>query len=74
MSLKKLGEKAGSWKTTAAGVLVALGALFNAGGSALDGNPETVADWPAALALCAVAVGLFMARDNDVTSKGAGAE
>jgi len=74
MDVKEIGKGAGSWKTTAAGVFVALAAVLTQASAALDGNPETIADWSAVLVAVSAAVGLFMARDNDVSSEDAGAK
>lgn len=71
--MKDLGKNAGSWKTTAAGVFAALGALGSALSAALDSDPATVADWPLVGVAIAAAVGLFVSRDNDVSSEDAGA-
>lgn len=67
---------AGSVKTTKAGLLLSLGVLLVALGHALDGNPNTVVDWPAVVEyggyLMAAVGGLLnglWARDDTVTSE-----
>ena len=63
-----------SWKTTAAGVAAIVIAICGAIDAERDGNPDTRADWGAVVALIAAgAIGIF-SRDNNVTSKQAGAE
>lgn len=53
-----------NWRTTAAGVAAALGAVGTALAAMLDADPATVPNWPATGALLAAAVGLFMAADS----------
>jgi len=61
-----------SWKTTLAG----LGVLFSALGAALqaqfDGDPATVPDWAVVVTALFAAVGLLLARDNDMKSPESG--
>ena len=61
-----------SWRTTAAGI----GAMLIAAGGALsatfDNDPSTVADWTAVIAAFIAGFGLIFARDNKVSSEGAG--
>jgi len=61
-----------SWRTTAAGI----GAMLIAAGGALsatfDNDPSTVADWTAVIAAFIAGFGLIFARDNMVSSEGAG--
>jgi hypothetical protein len=66
-----------SWKTTAAGILIAIAAIATAAGALLDGDPATTVDME--LLLTAVmgglaAAGLIAARDNDKTSEDTGAK
>lgn len=63
-----------SWQTTLGGVLLFGGTLAVAIGAAIDGNPETVANWGSVAAALPVMLALFAARDNSVSSKDAGAE
>lgn len=63
-----------SWKTTLAGIgaaLVAIGAALEA---QFDGDPATAADWGIVITAIIAAVGLWLARDNDVSSERAGAK
>jgi len=59
----------GSWRTSTAG----LGAIHIALGSALsaqfDSDPTTLPDWGATIAAIIAGVGLFAARDKNVTSE-----
>lgn len=57
-------------KTTLAGVVAALAALFAAIHAQIDTNPETVANWPETVAIMAAALGLAFARDFNITSEG----
>lgn len=61
-----------SWRTTVAGI----GAMLIAAGGALsatfDNDPSTVADWTAVIAAFIAGFGLIFARDNKVSSEGAG--
>lgn len=63
-----------SWKTTVAG----LGTILAAVGGALtlffDGKPETNPDWTIVIAAVITGLGLIFARDNNDTSKNAGAK
>lgn len=63
-----------SWKTTLAAIFAVLVPILNALRMLWDGDPATVADWtPLAVAL-PIAIGLFSARDDDVTSEESGAQ
>lgn len=64
-----------SWKTTLAGILAIVGAgITMIANPILDGNPDTVPQIAEFFSIAAAGlVGLF-ARDNDVTSREAGAE
>lgn len=53
-----------NWKTTAAGVAAALGALLTAAGALLDADPATQPNWPLVFSLGSVAVGLVLAKDH----------
>lgn len=57
-----------SWKTTAAGVLSLVALICSAVSALLDSDPETNPDWNS-VATAAVAVGVMVARDNNVSSK-----
>ncbi len=63
-----------SWKTTALGVSAFITVASQAATALLDNDPLTLADWPAVVAAGIFMVGLILARDNNVTSKQAGAE
>lgn len=64
----------GSWKTSVAGICMALSMLFGEASNLLDGKPETpVSIENVMFGLSALFMGLT-ARDNDVSSKQAGAE
>ena len=58
-----------SWKTTAAGIAGFLAVLAPNVQSVLDNDPATVANWGAVIAALTVAIGLFFARDKDVSSE-----
>jgi len=62
----------GSWRTTAAAIVLALAAVFSAGGAMLDDDPSTNPNWSMVMAEVAAAGGLFAARDNKVSSEEAG--
>ena len=63
-----------SWKTTVAGVLTAIIPVLNAVQAFIDGDPATVPDWGLAIAAVTAGLGLFFARDNNVSSEEAGAK
>lgn len=63
-----------SWKTTTAGIAAAVAAIANAVANHFDGDPATKAEWGLVIAAVTAAVGLFKARDNDVSSEDAGAK
>ena len=54
------------WKTTTAAILGMLTAVFTQIGAALDGNPETVANWNIVLPAIVACFGLLFAKDADV--------
>lgn len=56
---------AGSWKTTAVAVLIAVVAIANALIAMWDGDPATMPDWNVAVTALIAAVGLFLAKDGD---------
>lgn len=58
-----------SWKTTLAGLLVFVGVLITQYQNTLDADPTTVFSWEAVVAAFGVFVGLFFARDKNVTSE-----
>jgi len=63
-----------SWKTTAAGIAVAVGIICAQLGNVLDSDPATTFDYSAiAAALGALGLGWF-SRDKDVSSKQSGVE
>lgn len=66
---------AGSWRTTAAGLVTVLTAF---GGMVLtpmlDDKPETVPMWAEFVPMAITAMGLLFARDNKVSSEAAGAK
>lgn len=64
----------GSWKTSTAAILSFLVILFSAALSLLDEDPKTNPDIGALSAAGTLAIGVFFARDNDVTSEQAGAK
>jgi hypothetical protein len=53
-----------NWKTTAAGLLVVIGAACSQAVAVLDGNPETVANWNLVLASIPAAFGFIFAKDS----------
>ena len=62
-----------SWKTTSAGI----GAILAAVGVAITQSGEngvSSIDWAALIPAVIAAIGLFFARDNNVTSEQAGAK
>ncbi len=63
-----------SWKTSLLGVLTIVGALCAAGVALLDGDPATNPSWAITGTAFMTGLGLMQARDNDKTSKDAGAE
>jgi hypothetical protein len=58
-----------SWKTTTAGIAAAVAAIANAISAQFDGDPATNPEWGLVIAAVSAAVGLFKARDNDVSSE-----
>ncbi len=64
-----------SWKTTAAGVVAAIGILITLiANPLLDSDPATLPSWWSGIAAAAGALGIgWFARDNNVTSEEAGA-
>jgi len=63
-----------SWKTTVAGILAALVLVAGQAQALLDDDPETVVNWNIVVGAIVTAVGLLMARDNNVTSEESGAK
>jgi hypothetical protein len=61
-----------SWKTTTAGIAAAVAAIANALSNHFDGDPATTAEWGLVIAAVTAAIGLFKARDNDVSSEDEG--
>jgi len=61
-----------SWKTTVCGILALVIAVATAAKALLDGDPNTVPNWEIVAGSVMAAIGLFVARDNDVTSEDAG--
>lgn len=57
-----------SWKTTAAAIAAAIGAIGTALAAMLDADPATLPDWGIVGTLVIASVGLFFARDNDKSS------
>jgi len=57
-----------SWKTTAAGIAMILGAVSSIVVALLDGNPATSPNWEVALAAIAGGVGLIFAKDRNVSN------
>lgn len=69
------GAVTGSWKTTVAGGLIALGFILPAIAAWLDEDPNTIPNWGTALWSAAGALGLgAAARDSDKSSESSGAE
>ena len=63
-----------SWQTTLAGIIAGLIILLTQLGNLIDGDPETVLTWERiVVALGIMGIGAF-ARDNNKTSKTAGAK
>jgi hypothetical protein len=62
----------GSWKTTVAAVAGFVALVAGQTVAQFDQDPATVADWGAVLAALPVLIGLFYARDHDVSSEAAG--
>ena len=52
-----------NWKTTAAAILGLLAIAATQGAAALDGNPDTVANWALVLASVPACIGLIFAKD-----------
>ena len=57
-----------SWKTTVAGILLIVGAVALQLGYLMDSDPETVFSIEAIM-VAVTGAGLFVARDNNVTSE-----
>lgn len=64
----------GSWRTSLAGALSALGILLPAIAAAIDGNPATDPNWGMVIPAVIGSIGLLFARDNKVSSEAAGAK
>lgn len=63
-----------SWRTTVAGAITALVMALPEIGHAIDGSPDTIADWNVVATGVTIFVALFAARDNLVSSEKAGAK
>lgn len=63
-----------SWRTTIFGAGGLLVVVANTVSALLDGDPLTNPDWSAVAGVVSIAIGLFFARDNKVTSEAAGAK
>lgn len=63
-----------SWKTTLAGIMSFITLSWTQVQFLLDTDPLTNPDWGIIIGAVTVLSGLLFARDNDVTSKEAGAE
>lgn len=61
-----------SRKTSIAGMLTVLGAVFSAIGLMMDGDPVTNPDWMAVAAAVIAGLGLIFARDADKSSQESG--
>jgi hypothetical protein len=59
----------GSWKTSTAGVCAFVGAVAYALHAHYDSDPFTVPQWEGVAAGFFAMIGLFAARDNNVTSE-----
>lgn len=69
------GALKGNWKTTLAGVCIALSFVLPALAAWLDNDPNTIPNWGTALWSAAGALGLgAAARDSDKSSETSGAE
>jgi len=53
-----------SWRTTATGVLMILGAVIAIGKPLLDNDPVTLPNWEAAYAAIIAGIGFIAARDQ----------
>lgn len=63
-----------SWRTTLFGAGGLTSVLVPALNALLDGDPATVPNWEAVIPVAIMAIGLFFARDNKVTSESVGAK
>ena len=62
----------GSWKTTTASVLTLVVPVLNNLIAMWDADPATEPNWAIVAAMVPVVVGLFFARDKDVSSEAQG--
>ncbi len=69
---KLMKSVSSSWKTTVAGIALAVSQLANAVNMLFDGNPDTNPDWNAVILAVIAAIGLFAARDSDKSSEDSG--
>ena len=63
-----------SWKTTAAGIVAGLSILLAQASTLLDEDSKTNPSWTEVVAALGMLGVGFFARDNNVTSKAAGAK
>lgn len=63
-----------NWKTTAAAILGAIGAVSVAAAAALDNDPTTTADWFGAVQAIGAALALFGFTAQGILAKDADAE
>ena len=66
--MNALKVAAANWKTTLAAFLAAVVAIAKAVMAMIDADPLTQPDWTLVVTLLIAAVGLFFARDADLTS------
>lgn len=62
-----------SWKTTLAGIMGFIVAAWGQLQLLIDDLPNTTPDWGVIVAAFILMIGLFTARDSDVSSEDAGA-
>ena len=74
MNMVKKKVFSGSWKTTTAGICCALSILFGEVSNLLDGKPETFVNIEQVFVGVSMLMMGLTARDNDVSSKKAGAD
>jgi hypothetical protein len=63
-----------SWRTSLAGLGTILAAVGVAVTALTDGDPATIPDWGIVITAVIAGIGLFLARDNNVSSESAGAK
>lgn len=73
MAYPSYNQKKKSWKTSTAAIIALLIAVGSGVLALMDDDPSTNPDI-GAITAAATAVGLFFARDNDVSSEEAGAK